>query len=120
MSSRPNTDDHAKKLAISLTNKLAYHETLMKKEDATRAKDNKKKYYGSSRVKPWTKLDTKKIHAASTILQKLYLGKNSLCNEGKRHHIGEFFTYNKFNRKDTLPIFSKTRKPHQTRKETCE
>lgn len=40
--------ENAKKSAISLTNQAVCQGTLIKKDDATRAKDNKRKYDGRS------------------------------------------------------------------------
>lgn len=39
--SKPNTYDHTKKSAISLTNELVCQQTLIKEEDATRVEDKK-------------------------------------------------------------------------------
>lgn len=39
---QPNTYDHAKRLAIILTNHLVQQEIMMKKEDAKRTEDKKK------------------------------------------------------------------------------
>lgn len=44
----PNTYDHAKKLVIILTNQLNYKETLIKKENTMRVRNNKMKYDSSS------------------------------------------------------------------------
>lgn len=75
---RPNTYDHAKKLAISLTNHLSCQKILIKKEDDTRDVDNKRKYNGSStrtsNQSSWKKQETKKGYIVSTTLYKPYIG----------------------------------------------
>lgn len=54
----PNTYDHSMKLAIILTDKLARQETIIKKKEATKAKDKKRKHDGNS-MRTWTQASKK-------------------------------------------------------------
>lgn len=76
---------------------------MIKKEDATRGEDNKRKYEGrfmrTTSQSSQKKRNTRKIHDAPTPPHKHCNMKKLLCNHCNRHHKCHYFFCNKCNKK---------------------
>lgn len=124
-SHRPETYDHTKRVDIILTNQLVRHEKMVKKVEAKRNEDNKRKYNGNSMrtssQNSQKKQNNKKIHDTPSTQTKQYIGKQPLCYRHNRHHKGDCFFYSKCNKKGQTYNFCRNSTPiKQTRVRVLE